>query len=84
MTTSVFGILITSGSLFIAGIIWFVRLESKVLYLAEKVETNKESVDENKDKMWEKIDDLIKVMNDVKEGLARLEGTLNIKPNNQP
>lgn len=53
---------------FICGIVWMVRLESKVLYLEKSDKSH-----------WEKLDDMKKKLEQISESLARLEGKLETK-----
>jgi hypothetical protein len=58
-------------SLILAGIcflVWFIRLEAKVLNL-----------ENNRSEHWEKIDRMQTKLNEIAEALARLEGWLDNK-----
>ena len=64
-----------------ASIIWFVRLESKVLYLEKDHQSQKE-IQEKKDTiLWAKFDAIQTSTNEVREILARVEERL--KQNNR-
>lgn len=56
-------------------LIWFVRLEAKVLSLHENHKEHKESMTT----MWVKIDALQTTMNAVLQATARLEGKMDSK-----
>lgn len=56
-------------------LIWFVRLEAKVLNLHENHKEHKE----NSTTMWVKIDALQTTMNAVLQATARLEGKMDSK-----
>lgn len=55
-----------------ATVVWFVRLESKVLYLEKDHENHKQDFKI----LWTKIDNLQTNINEVREAVARIEEKL--------
>lgn len=60
------------GGLVIAGVVWFARLESKVMFLDGKVSTLEKDHLEFKNKVYEQL-------TMIKESLAKIEGFLQAK-----
>ena len=57
-------------------LIWFVRLEAKVLYLGKDHEKLEKAVSEKDKLLWEKIDCMRSDMTQILQAIARLEGRL--------
>ena len=55
---------------------WFIRLESKVLWLQTSHRDQKEEAQEKEAKMWAKIDGLQLTMTSILQSLAKIEGKL--------
>lgn len=53
---------------FLAGLVWLIRLEAKVLYLEKDNEDH-----------WNKLDEVQKKLDGIAESLARLEGKLETR-----
>jgi hypothetical protein len=62
------------GSALVAIIIWFVRLESKVMYMENRMN----NVEEGHSELKEKVHDQLTT---IKESLAKIEGFLQAKNN---
>lgn len=72
-------ILATIGGLFFAAVIWLIRLEAKVIYL-EGDHIKLELASKEKERvMWEKIDALQNSLNQLLQGIGRVEGKLDAK-----
>lgn len=61
---------------FIIALVWFIRLESKVLFLMDDHSNHKKEVKENDSKDSDKIDKLNQGLTEIKISLARIEGSL--------
>jgi len=55
--------IVAIGGLILIGIIWFVRLEAKVLYLEKSTDAH-----------WDKLEEMKEKLDKIAESLARLEG----------
>lgn len=70
----------------VAGLIgliaWFVRLESKILYLEKDHENQKHSNNKKDSAMWDKMNSIQSTMNDIQQSLARIEGRMEHKGDN--
>ena len=55
---------------------WFIRLESKVMYLEKDHEESKINGNEKIESMWKKMDAVQATLNQVLQGIARLEGQM--------
>ncbi len=64
---------------FIAGMIWFIRLEAKVIYLEGDHLKLEITTKEKERVMWEKIDALQNSLNQLLQGIGRVEGKLDAK-----
>ena len=62
------------GGALVGIIIWFVRLESKVLYMENKMEVVEKGHEELKEKVYGQL-------TTIKESLAKIEGFLQAKNN---
>lgn len=78
--------LATIVSILIAGLIWFIRLEAKVLNLEKDLNDHKEQLikkfDEDKEKdrvMWSKIDSIQSSINIMIQSIVRVETKLDIQ-----
>lgn len=74
-TSIIVGILSIIGVL-IGFIAWFIRLEAKVLYLEKDHDEHKKNGSEQMEKMAIKIDAFQITLNQVLQGIARLEGQI--------
>lgn len=79
LLTAFWPILATIGSLAFIGIVWFIRLEAKVLYLERNLERSELVAKEKERVMWEKIDALQNSLNQLLQGIGRVEGKLDAK-----
>lgn len=78
--------LVTIFTILIAGLIWFIRLEAKVLNLEKDLDDHKEQLlkkfaeDKEKDKvMWSKIDSIQSSINIMIQSIVRVETKLDIQ-----
>lgn len=62
---------------FVAGLIWLVRLESKVHNLKEAHNTHIQNAKEKNETLWTKIDTIQTSILTLVQGLARIEGKLD-------
>ncbi len=60
-------------------IIWLIRLEAKVLYLEGNHARLELATKEKEIAMWEKIDSLQNSLNQLLQGMGRVEGKLDAK-----
>lgn len=77
---------LTITTILIAGLIWFIRIEAKVLNLEKDLNDHKEQLlkkfDEDKEKdkvMWTKIDSIQTSINIMIQSIVRVETKLDIK-----
>lgn len=75
-----------AASILIAGIIWFIRLEAKVLRMKDDLDDHKKILDKKfedekeKDKvMWSKIDSIQSSINIMIQSIVRVETKLDIQ-----
>jgi hypothetical protein len=61
----------------VVSLIWFVRLEAKVLYLGRDHEKLENAVKEKDKLLWDKIDCLRVDMTQILQAIARLEGRMS-------
>lgn len=64
---------------FAFGIVWFIRLESKVAYLDKDHSNLVTSVKEKDLAMWSKIDSIQTTLNQLLQAIARLEGKMDVR-----
>lgn len=62
---------------FVIAIIWFIRLEAKVLFLRESHKDHVEAVVRKDAALWAKVDSLQASITNVLQGVARLEGKMD-------
>lgn len=62
---------------FIISIIWFIRLEAKVLFLKENHKDHVDAVTRKDAALWAKVDSLQTSITNVLQGVARLEGKMD-------
>ena len=77
---------LTITTILIAGLIWFIRIEAKVLNLEKDLNDHKEQLlkkfDEDKEKdkvMWTKIDSIQSSINIMIQSIVRVETKLDIQ-----
>lgn len=58
---------------------WFVRLESKVLYLERDHGIHQAATNKQKEDVWQKMNEVVKTMQDILIAVGRLEGKLDGK-----
>lgn len=75
LTTLIFTIL-GILTIFIGFIAWFIRLESKVLYLEKDHEAHKDSVAKKDEAIWAKLDGLQATTNQVLQLVGELKGKI--------
>lgn len=70
-------------SAFVMSLIWFIRLESKVLTGEKEINRVENSVDDLRLKYETKIDNLTTSMNEIRVLLAEIKGSLSRSENNK-
>lgn len=63
-------------------LIWFVRLEAKVLYLGRDHEKLEKAVEAKDKVLWDKIDCMRADMTQILQAIARLEGRMAAQKDN--
>lgn len=61
------------------GVVWFIRLESKVAYLDKDHSNLVVAVKEKDLAMWSKIDSIQTTLNQLLQAIARLEGKMDVR-----
>jgi hypothetical protein len=69
---SLIGIVLTLVGL----VAWFIRLESKVMYLEKDLETEKKHNTDRNEVMWSKMDAVQGSLHTVLQGIGKIEGRL--------
>ncbi len=67
------------GVALVTMVAWFIRLESKVLYLEKDHHEHKRAYSERETQMWAKIDGLQVGITTVLQALAKIEGKLETR-----
>lgn len=79
LITALWPILATVIGLAFVALVWFIRLEAKVLYLERDLDKAETAAKEKERVMWEKIDALQNSLNQLLQGIGRVEGKLDAK-----
>ncbi len=73
------GSIITVAVLLLGSFAWLIRLEAKVIYLEKDHDEHKANGDKKITDMWLKIESILSTLNQVAQGVARLEGQITKK-----